>query len=116
MIAKELPRRIPSKRLKTLHVARERNSMHAVVPSGDNDTETSQTLQRRFADAWLRPCMRPHWLKVDPRRAQISIEVVGSAGEAKGKQGKVDNHAQLFELTLDDVPADAQPQRSRETS
>ena len=93
--------------------------MHAVIPFGDNDTETSQTLQRLLTDAWLRPYMRPRWLKVDPHRAQISdeftnwceqrgIEVVDSAGKAKEQQGKVEHHAQLFELMLKDVLADVQ--------
>ena len=83
--------------------------MHAVVHFGDCDTETSQTLQSLLTDAWVRPYMRPRWLKVDPHRAQISeefmnwceqrgIEVVDSAGKAKEHQGKVEHHAQLFEL------------------
>ena len=71
----------------------EGSSMHAVASFGNNDSETSQTLQRLMTDAWLRPYMRPRWLKVDPHRAQISdefmnwceepgIEVVDSAGKA----------------------------------
>ena len=95
--------------------------MHAVVPFGDDDTETSQTLQRLLSDAWLRPYMRPRWLKVDQHRAQISdefmhwceqrsIEVVDTAGSAKEQQGKVEHHAQLFELMLEDVLADVEPQ------
>ena len=58
--------------------------------------------------------MRPHWLKVDPYRAQISeelmnwcgkrgIEVVDAAGKAKEQQGKVEHHAQLFEHMLENV-------------
>ena len=67
----------------------------------DNDTETSHThtLQRLLTDAWLRPYMRPRWLKVDPYRAQISdeimnrceqrgIEVVDPAGKTKEQQAK----------------------------
>ena len=83
--------------------------MHDVVPFGDNDTETSQTLQRLLTDSWLRPYMRPRWLKIDPHRTLISdeymswckqrgIEVVDSAGKAKEQQDKVEHHAQLFEL------------------
>ena len=86
----------------------EGSSMHAVASFGDNDSETSQTLQRLMTDAWLGPCVRP--LKVDPHRAQISdefmnwceepgVEVVDSAGKAKEQQGKVEHHAQLFELS-----------------
>ena len=74
--------------------------MHAVILFGENDTETSQSLQILLADAWLRPYMRPRWLKVDPYRAQISdkimnwceqqvIEVVDSAGKAKEQQAKL---------------------------
>ena len=114
MDVKELPRWTPSERVKTQHVLCEGSSLHAVVPFEDNDTETSQTLQRQSTDAGLRPYMRPHWLKVDPYRAQISeelmnwcrkrgIEVVDAAGKVKEQQGKVEHHAQLFELTLEDV-------------
>ena len=64
--------------------------------------------------------MRPRWLNVAPHRAHISndfmnwcdqrsIEVVDSLGKAKEQQGKVEQHAQLFELTLEDVLADVQP-------
>ena len=69
--------------------------------------------------------MRPRWLKVHPHRAQVSdefmnwceqraIEVVDSAGKAKEQQGKVERHAQLFELMLEDVLADVQPQTEYE--
>ena len=61
MDVKELPRWMPGERVKTLHVVCEGSSMHSVIPSGDDDTETSQNLQR--------PYMRPRWLKVDPHRA-----------------------------------------------
>ena len=65
--------------------------------------------------------MPPRWLKVDPYRAQISdeflnwceqrgIEVVDSAGNAMEQQGKVEHHVQMFELMLEDVLADVQPQ------
>ena len=50
----------------SLHVVFEGSSMHAVLPFGDDDTETSQTLQRLLTDAWLGQYMRPRWLKVDP--------------------------------------------------
>ena len=118
---------IPGERLKTLHVVCEGSSTHAVIPCGDNDTERSQTPQRllTLTDAWLRPHMRPRWLKGDPYRAQISdefvnwceqrgIEVVDSAGKAKEQQGKVEHHAELFELMLEDVLADVQPQTEYE--
>ena len=70
--------------------------------------------------------MRPRWLKVDPHRAQISdeflnwceqwgIEVVDSAGNAKEQQGKVEHNAQLFELMLEDILADVQPQTEYES-
>ena len=69
--------------------------------------------------------MQPRWLKVDPHRAQISdefmnwceergIEVVDSTGKAEEQQGKVEHHAQLFELMLEDVLADVQPQTEYE--
>ena len=45
MDVKELPGWTPSERVKTQHVVCEGSSLHAVVPFGDNDTETSQTLQ-----------------------------------------------------------------------
>ena len=81
--------------MKSLRVVCEGSSMHAVSPFGDDDTETSKTLQRLLTYAWLRPFMQPRLLKVDPHRAQISddlmnwceqrsIEVVDSAGKAKG--------------------------------
>ena len=65
--------------------------------------------------------MRPRWLKVDLYRAQISdelmnwcalrgIEVVDFAGKTKEQPGKVEHRAQLFELMLEDVLADVQPQ------
>ena len=48
--------------------------MHAVIPCGDTDTVTSQTLQRLLTNALLRPYMRPRCLKIYPHRAQISDE------------------------------------------
>ena len=91
--------------------------MHAVIPCGDNDTGKYQILQRLLTDAWLRPYMRPRWLKVGPHRAQISdeftnwceqrgIEGLDSAGKTKDQQGRVENRAQLFELVLEDVLQD----------
>ena len=74
MDVKELPGWIPGERMKTLHVVCEGSSLHAVIPFGNNDTETFQTLQRLLTDDWLRRCMRPRWLKVNPHRAQISDE------------------------------------------
>ena len=65
MDVKELPGWIPEKWVKTLHVVCEGSSMHAVIPFGDNDTETSWILQRLLTDDWLRPYTRPRWLKVD---------------------------------------------------
>ena len=120
MDVKELPGWIQGERVKTLHVVCEGSSMHAVI-----DTETCQTPQRLLTDARLRPYMRPRWLKVDPHRAQISdefmnrceqrgIEVVDSAGKAKEQQGQVEHHAQLFELMLEDVLAEVQPQTEYE--
>ena len=41
---------------------------------------------------------------------QRGIEVVHSAGKAKEQQHKVEHHAQLFELMLDDVLPAVQPQ------
>ena len=125
MDVKELLLWIPGETGKTLHVVCEGSSMHAAISFGDDDTETSQTLQRLLSDAWLRPYIRPRWLKVDPHRAQISdefmnwceqrgIEVVDSAGSAKEQQGKVEHHTQLFELMLEDVLADVQPQTEYE--
>ena len=78
-----------------------------------------------LTDAKVRPYMRPRWLKVDPHRAQISVEfmiwceqrgivVVASAGKANKQQGTVEYHAQLFELMLEDVVADVQPQTEYE--
>ena len=40
--------------------------------------------------------------------------MVDSAGKAKDQQGKVEHHAQLFELMLEDVLADVQPQTEYE--
>ena len=39
---------------------------------------------------------------------QRGIEVVDSAGKAKEQQGKIEHHAQLFELMLEDVQAGVQ--------
>ena len=110
--AKELPGWIPGERMKT---------MHAVVPFGDNDTETSQTLQRLLIGAWTRPHMRPRWLKVDLHRSQISDEfmnwcdeVVDSAGKATEQHGKVEHNARLSELVLEDILAEVQPQTEYE--
>ena len=90
--------------------------MHSVIPFGDDDTETSQTLQRLLTDAWLRPYMRPRWLKVDPHRAHISDEFINWC-EQRGievTRQKVEHHAQLFELMLEDVLAEMQPQTEPE--
>ena len=99
--------------------------MHSVIPFRDNDTETSQTVQRLLADAWVRPYVRPRWLQVRPHRTHISdefrtwweqrgIKVVDSAENAKEQQGKVEHHAQLFELMLEDVLTEVQPQTEHE--
>ena len=45
MDVQELPKWTPGERVKTLLVVSEGSSVHAVVPFGDNDTETSQTPQ-----------------------------------------------------------------------
>ena len=55
MDVKELPGWILGETI--LHVVCEGSSVHAVVPFGDNDPETSQTLQRLSTEAWLRPYM-----------------------------------------------------------
>ena len=68
MDVKELPGWIPGERVKTLHVVCEGSSMHAVIPFGHNDTETSQTLQRPLVDAWLRPHVRLCGTLLEKRR------------------------------------------------
>ena len=45
---------------------------------------------------------------------QRGTEVVDSAGKAKEQQGKVEHHAQQFELMPEDVLADLQPQTEYE--
>ena len=68
--------------------------------------------------------MRPRWFQVDAHR-EISdefmnlcenqgIEVVGSTGKAKEQQGKVEHHALLIKLMLEDVVADVQAQTEHE--
>ena len=55
---------------------------------------STQSSQHPPSSAWLRPCVRPRWLSVDPHRSQISgefvswceqrgTEVVDTAGKAK---------------------------------
>ena len=47
---------------------------------------------------------------------QRGTEVVDSAGKTKEQQGKVEHHAQLLELMLEDVLADVRPQTECGTS
>ena len=60
------------KGVNALLVVCEGSTMHAVIPFGDDDTDTSKTLQKLLTDAWLRPHRRPRQLEVDPYRAHIS--------------------------------------------
>ncbi|CAK0792131.1 unnamed protein product, partial [Prorocentrum cordatum] len=124
MDCKDLPSWIPGERITCLGIIDETSSLHQVEPM-IGMAETSKNLMDAFERAWIRPYIRPKWLKVDPHRAQISdeflnwcerqeIEVVDTAVGAKEQNGKIEHHNQLFEIMLEDVIREAQPQTETE--
>ncbi|CAK0862474.1 unnamed protein product [Prorocentrum cordatum] len=73
MDCKDLPSWIPGERITCLGIIDETSSLHQVEPM-IGMAETSKNLMDAFERAWIRPYIRPKWLKVDPHRAQISDE------------------------------------------
>ena len=81
-----LPGKVPGEQVKnpTRHLRREVAPHSGTFFFGHSTTETSRTLQHLLSSAWLRPCIRPRWLKVVPYRSHTSDEFVNWR-EERGK-------------------------------
>lgn len=125
MDVKQLPGWMPTQRIKCLNVVDDTGSLQMVGPLEMSATETSRVLLQALQQAWIRPYMRPTWLKVDPHRAQVSVEFLGwcerrgiqvidTAGEVTEQNGKVEHQGQMFEMMLEDALREVQPQTEAE--
>ena len=128
----DLPSWIPGERVTclgirdetSLGIRDETSSLHQEKPM-NSQSETSRDLVEAFGRARVRPYRRPQRLEVDPHAAQArdvftngrerqENEVVDPAGGAKEQNDKIEHHNQLFELILENVIEEAQPQTETE--
>ena len=83
-------------------------------------SETSKNLAETLSQMWVRPYVRPRWMKGGPRRARVSddftnwcerreVEAIDAAGGAKEQNGKMAHRDQLFAIMLEDVITEVQP-------
>ena len=87
--------------------------------------ETSEVLQKLFTEGWLRWAGPPVEVLMDPGRTntavsfvafleQSGIRVLSTAAEAHNQLGKVEKHGHLFEVILQKVLDQTQPQSQQE--
>ena len=60
-----MPSWIPGRRITCLGIIDEASSLHQ-VEQVVGMSETSKNLTETFSQTWIRPCVGPRWLNVDP--------------------------------------------------
>jgi hypothetical protein len=110
-------------RVKCLNIVDYASSYQVMLPF--YQVQTSEVLQKLFTEGWLRWAGPPVEVLMDPGRTntadtfvafleQAGIRVLSTAAEAHNQLGKVEKHGHLFEVILQKVLDQTQPQSQQE--
>lgn len=110
-------------RIKCLNIVDYASSYQVMLPF--YQVETAEILQKLFTEGWLRWAGPPVEVLMDPGRTntaetfvafleQAGIRVLSTAAEAHNQLGKVEKHGHLFEIILQKVLDQIQPQSQQE--
>eukprot|EP00435_Cladocopium_sp_Y103_P010293 s4146_g2.t1 len=123
MDVKILPGWKVGQRIKCLNLVDYASSFQVMLPF--YQVETSEILQKLFVDGWVRWAGPPVEVLMDPGRTntadalvafleQSGTRVLTIAAEAHNQLGKVEKHGHLFEIILQKVLDQVQPQSQQE--